>query len=414
MLTTRTRFPFSFVARTIFALLLAAVSLAAQPRMQSELVFPLEHWHNHSSSVVELPDGDLLVVWYNGSGERTADDVKIEGSRWSPKTRKWSERFLVADVPNFPDCNPILWVDPQKRLWLFWPTIVANEWHTSILQYRVTKNYPAPGKDVRWDDGGVILFEPQNFEARVKEAIAPLREDATNERAKRYIERIESQAGDKYARRMGWMPRNHPIVIPPSASLPKGRYILPLYSDGFSFSMVAYSDDEGKTWLGSEPLIGRGAVQPSIVRKRNGDLLSYYRDNGPAPKRVPVSESKDNGVTWSIAQDTELFNSGTSMEVIALQSGEWLMVNNDTERGRQSLVLALSDDEGKTWKWQRHIELDKREKDASSFHYPSIIQAANGDIHLTYSLFLNHIPKDQPRKSIKHAVFNVDWVKAGD
>lgn len=377
----------------------------AAPRFESQFIFPLEHWHNHSSSVVELPDGDLLVVWYNGSGERTADDVKVEGARWNRKTEKWSARFPVVDVPGFPDCNPILWVDPQKRLWLFWPTIVANEWHTSVLQYRRTSKYPQPGKEIQWEDGGVVLFEPRNFEARVKETVEPMLAAATEERTQNYLKSILEKAGDKYFRRMGWMPRTHPIA------LPSGRYILPLYSDGYDFSIVAISDDQGKSWSGSEPLLGGGAVQPSVVRRKDGTLVSWFRDNGPPPKRVLVSESKDDGIAWTVARDTEIPNSGTSVEVIALQSGEWLMVNNDTERGRHSLVAWISDDEGLSWKWKRHIELDPRPEKAGSFHYPSVIQARDGSIHVTYSYFLNHVPEGQPRKSIKHAAFNVDWVK---
>ena len=52
-----------------------------QPFLESELIFPLEHWHNHGSCIVECPNGDLLVCWYHGSGERTADDVLVLGAR---------------------------------------------------------------------------------------------------------------------------------------------------------------------------------------------------------------------------------------------------------------------------------------------------------------------------------------------
>lgn len=404
------------IFRTLLCLVIFAASLlhGASPKFEAELIFPLEHWHNHSSAIVELPGGDLLVVWYNGSGERWADDVKLEASRWDARSKKWSPRFLIADIPDYPDCNPIVWLDPKQRLWLFWPTIIANEWHTALLQYRVTTTYPEYGKPLKWEDSGSILVEPANFEERVKAYVEPLRAEANTERAKQYIERVVQRAGDKYFRRMGWMPRNHPIAIPPSDALPNGRYLLPLYSDGYSFSLVAYSDDEGKTWKGSEAMLGRGAVQPSVVRRRDGTLVSYFRDNGPPPKRLLVSESKDNGITWSIAEDTPLFNSGTSAEAIVLQSGEWLLVNNDTEQGRHSLVVCISDDQGATWKWKRHIELDRRAEKPGSYHYPSVIQGSDGDIHLTYSLFLNHIPEGQPRKCIKYARFNVDWVKVGD
>ena len=54
---------------------------AERPLYEAELIFPLETWHNHASCIVVAPDGDLLVCWFHGSGERTADDVKIESAR---------------------------------------------------------------------------------------------------------------------------------------------------------------------------------------------------------------------------------------------------------------------------------------------------------------------------------------------
>ena len=37
-----------------------------RPFLESALIFPLEHLHNHGSCIVECPNGDLLVCWYNG------------------------------------------------------------------------------------------------------------------------------------------------------------------------------------------------------------------------------------------------------------------------------------------------------------------------------------------------------------
>jgi predicted neuraminidase len=127
-----------------------------------------------------------------------------------------------------------------------------------------------------------------------------------------------------------------------------------------------------------------------------------------------VSASRDNGMTWSPVTDTELPNPGSSLEVIRLADGLWTMVYNDTEQGRNSLVVALSEDEGRSWKWKRHLELDRRQAGAGSFHYPSLIQARDGSLHISYSYFLNHLPEGSPRKSIKHARFNVAWVQQGD
>ena len=69
-------------------LVAVACAAAATPEYSGELIFAPEKWHNHSSSVVELPNGDLLVVWFHGSGERTADDVLIRGARWNHTTKK--------------------------------------------------------------------------------------------------------------------------------------------------------------------------------------------------------------------------------------------------------------------------------------------------------------------------------------
>src|ERR1051325_6971591 len=76
-----------------------------KPFCDSEIIFPLEHWHNHASCIVESPKGDLLVCWFHGSGERTADDVKIEGARKRKHGSAWSGRFTMADTPGYPDTN---------------------------------------------------------------------------------------------------------------------------------------------------------------------------------------------------------------------------------------------------------------------------------------------------------------------
>ena len=47
--------------------------------ISEEIIFPLQNEHTHGSSIVMLPNGDLLAAWFQGSGERSADDVRIMG-----------------------------------------------------------------------------------------------------------------------------------------------------------------------------------------------------------------------------------------------------------------------------------------------------------------------------------------------
>jgi predicted neuraminidase len=386
--------------RWIALCLLATLGRAAAPEYRAELIFPLESWHNHSSSVVELPNRDLLVCWFHGSGERTADDVLIRGARWSRSTGKWSEPFVMADTPGFPETNPVLFLDSRQRLFFFWPLIVAHQWETALMKYRISTDYQQASGPPKWEFQDNIVLIPKNIVEKTKAFAEPIAggNSALAGAAKRLIE----HAQDEYFSRMGWFTRTHPL------ELPSGRILVPMYSDGFSFGIVAISDDRGYTWQGSEPIVGAGGIQPSLVRKKDGSLVAYLRDNGPTPKRALLSRSLDDGVSWTTAQDSELLNPGTSIEVVRLSSGNWLAVYNDLERGRYSLVAALSDDEGATWKWKRHLDGSPAKESTDQFHYPSVIQAADGAVHVTYSYFV------AAGKSIKHARFNEEWVKAGD
>jgi predicted neuraminidase len=386
--------------RLAAVLFLAAVCASAAPQYSGELIFPLEKWHNHSSSVVELPNGDFLVCWFHGSGERTADDVLIHAARWNHRNGEWSKPFVLADTPGFPETNPVLFIDSRQRLFFFWPLIIAHQWETALMKYRISTDYQQAAGPPHWEFQDNIVLIPKNIAERTKEFAGQAAEGSgpIAERAKRLI----AHAEDEYFSRMGWFTRTHPL------ELPSGRILVPMYSDGYSFGIMAISDDHGYTWTASEPIVGAGCIQPSVVMKKDGSLVAYLRDNGPPPKRAHISFSRDEGVTWTPARDTDIPNPGTSLENIRLRDGNWIMVYNDLERGRYSLVAALSDDEGVTWKWKRHLDGSPSKESTNQYHYPSVIQAKDGAIHVTYSYF---VPEG---KSIKHVRINEDWIKQGD
>ena len=140
---------------------------------------------------------------------------------------------------------------------------------------------------------------------------------------------------------------------------------------------------------------------PPCLRRDNGELVAYMRENGVL-QRIRMSTSKDEGLTWGPVVTTDLPNPGSGLDGVRLANGHWLLVYNDTTDERNSLAVSISDDEGKTWKWKRHLE-----KEASgSFHYPTVIQARDGTIHAVYSYFV------KGGKSMKHAAFNEAWVQA--
>jgi predicted neuraminidase len=386
-----------YLAVVVCVIASAVMGPAAGPEYSSELIFPLESWHNHSSSIVETPKGDLLVCWFHGSGERTADDVLIRAARWSTQKKSWSPPFTLADAPGFPETNPVLFIDRRERLFFFWPLIIAHRWETALMKYRVSTDYQQADGPPAWAFQDNIVLVPKNIVSKTKAFVAA--EVERNPQLAAAGQRLVEHAEDEYFSRMGWFTRTHPL------ELPSGRLLVPMYSDGYSFGIMAISDDGGVTWKGSEPIVGLGGVQPSVVRKNNGTLVAYLRDNGPAPKRALMSESTDDGESWTTMRDTDIPNPGSSLEVIRLRNGHWIMVYNDLERNRYSLVAAISEDEGKTWPIRRHLEGQPDVETPGQYHYPSVMQARDDAIHVTYSYFT------PAGKSIKHARLTEEWLR---
>ncbi len=378
--------------------LLSSVAFAAA-EYREELVFPLNPKHNHAPGIVACANGDLLASWYRGSGERSADDVAVLGSRLARGASTWSEPFVMADNGGFPDCNTCMMIDKKQKLWLFWPIILDNHWESALTNYRTSQNYAGPGAP-QWDWQGVIWLKPADFKDKamslLQERLA-LREQPPSDRTKAYFDSLEKLLGNKLSQRLGWQPRCKPTV------LSTGRILLPLYSDTYSFSLMAVSDDDGQSWYASEPLIGFGNIQPAVLERKDGSLVAYMRENGPLDK-VRVSESKDQGLSWGPVGTIDLPSPGSGLDAVRLADGHWVLIYNDTTQKRNSLAVSLSQDEGKTWSTTRHLE--RHEK--GSYHYPAIIQGAGGTIHAIYTY------STEAGSTMKHAAFNEDWIREGD
>lgn len=356
------------------------------------LIFPLQPQHAHGSSIVELPNGDILAAWFQGSGERHANDVVIMGSRLKKGKTEWSTPFLMADTPNLPDCNPVLFLNQKEKLFLVWIAVQANEWENSILRYRTSTDYSGDGAP-RWEWQDNILLNPgdefaEEVEKKFKEL--PPQHHGWAAYAPRYDRMIIDAATDRKKRTTGWMTRIKPLLFP------DGRIILPLYSDGFNFSLMALSEDFGETWVPSLPLVGRGPIQPALIQKKDGTIVAYMRDSGDAPARVHKSESTDMGKSWTPSVKTDIPNTA-SVELLKLPDGRWAFLGNDIDDGRYKVSLYLSDDEGATWKWK--VRLEDKNKNEGGYSYPSMILGKDGKIHISYSY---HLERNQ--KSIKYVV----------
>ncbi|MBD3375248.1 neuraminidase (sialidase)-like protein [candidate division KSB1 bacterium] len=440
----------SLLAGLFILLTVSSVFSTEKDEFQSQLIFPLLNQHVHGATVVECPNGDMLAAWFQGSGEKDADDVAIYGARLRKNGKAWSEPFVMVDVPGFPDVNPIMFIDPQKRLWLFWYMVMANQWESSLPRYIRSGDYLSDGPP-KWEWQDVIIFKPGGSTSRgiqpndpfvttIERKLNELHDHyfkphppsdpaelktlqdmfahyehrwLTNARGEDMMRmgRIfkddgtyeKAELGFPLIRRIGWQTKNKPILLDQS------RLVVPYYSDEFSFSIMAITDDWGKTWMFSEPLAGPGSVQPCLLRKNDGTLVAYMRDNGPPPKRIQMSESSDNGLTWSMVQDSDLPNPAAGTDAVTLQNGHWAIVYNDSEKDRFSLAISISTDEGKTWPWTRHLEHEKDTTHAEG-EYPAIIQGKDGLLHIVYS-YAVHEDSGKPNKTIKYVRLSESWVR---
>lgn len=377
------------------SLLLACCTWSDTEGVQSELIFPLNSQHNHAPGIVECPNGDLLVSWYRGSGERKADDVVVLGARQKAGDRTWSKEFLMADTPAFPDCNTCMWIDTKQRLWLFWPLIIANSWESALTRYQVASHYQEAGAP-RWEKEGIVLLKPDDFSQDVESKLDALIKSGAitiPPEKQKAIDAIRDKLKDKLYQRLGWQPRCKPT------RLRSGRILLPLYSDTYSISIMAISDNEGETWYASQPLIGFGNIQPAVLERKDGTLVAYMRENG-LTDFVRVCESKDGGLHWGDVTSSTLLNPGSGLDGVVLANGHWVLIYNDAKQGRNRLAVSLSTDEGKTWQYTKHLE----NAESGSYHYPAIIQSKSGEIHAVYSYFVDG------GKSMKHAKFLEDWL----
>ncbi len=388
---------------------------AAEPMYRAREIFDPDvesHGHVHASAIVQCPNGDFRAVWYENGPELpksryyTAnqdkhDNVRVGGSRLAKGAEDWDAPFVMSDTFGTADNNPTVVVDADGKLWLFYSTMLGAPqwtWSSSLLQYKVSSNYAKPGPPI-WEQSGLVIPRPLGLKEVVDEAREKLESPEVKKqygkaaaRYSKYLAQLQKDANDTMKQRMGWMPRAHPLIRR------DGTLIVPLSNENFEIPMMAMTNDGGKTWIYSDPVPDVGMIQPSLVELPDGTLQAYFR-NGDPRHRIKRSVSQDGGMTWSEPELTDLLHPGGGIEAILLDNGHLAMVyNNKEEKPRDKLAVSISDDFGKTWKWTRQLE----DEPGGRFDYPSIIQAADGMLHVTYSYHL---------RTIKHVQFNEEWVR---
>jgi hypothetical protein len=151
-----------------------------------------------------------LHVGFTGLGERTANDVIIQGSRLK-RGRQIGAYIIMADTPEPSRLYPVLFINEKDELMLFWIAVRAKWWENSVLRYKISSNYLNPGAP-NWDWQDIIILKPgESFYNEIKKGFETNYSDpGWSEYALPYEKLIVKAAMDKEKRQKGWMTRIHP------------------------------------------------------------------------------------------------------------------------------------------------------------------------------------------------------------
>jgi predicted neuraminidase len=335
---------------------------------------------SHSSSVCELPNGELMVAWFAGKREGSPDSV-ILGSRLQSGSMKWSEPTILVDVFQHAAGNPRLFIGPDGGLWLIAPV-----------------NYGL------WCSGGTRMFLKRSYD--LGQTWTDLEIFTTRSRI---------------------LGKNKPIFVKPNI------WIVPVEYEGLGDVCFMRSANGGKSWQIFD-CKGGGAYldQPTVVELRNGALLSYLRS---WEGFIYETRSDDKGRTWTKPIPTALHNPNSGIDMLNVHFKKLVLAYNPAALGadgtltseqgpkdrapilesqdaleeagmyeldrmidkkpptvelheggylpwgpRTPLNLAVSDDDGGTWR-----DAIVLEDTPGEYSYPSIILGKGDVIHLTYT-----------------------------
>ncbi len=323
------------VAATTVLALLPAMTLAQDfdhtlRFIWEEAPFP----RAHASTIVEAPDGSLISAWFGGTGEGNKD-VGVWSSR-RPKGGDWSPPTELYKEPGQPAWNPVLFRDASDTIWLFFKVGPSpREWSGAYMKSTTSGR--------RWTDP---VWLPAGM-------LGPVRAKPVT------LASGDILAGTSWESYEAWS------------------------------SWMEVSPDGGESWTKHGPILfgdmeqdRKGTIQPTLMEIEPGVVRAFFRTRRMG--KIATSISQDSGRTWAPMQLTDLDHPGAGIDSVRLADGRCILLYNPSTTRRTPLSLAVSFDDGGTWKDFLVIEelaADQR----GELSYPAMIQDENEDLQITYT-----------------------------
>jgi len=280
----------------------------------------------HASTIVQAKDGSLCCAWFGGIKEKDPG-VAIWMSRFVDG--KWLPCTRAAKVNDTAHWNPVLFRDAGRDMYLFFKVgPLIPSWKTYWMKS---------------SDNGLTWSTP-----------------------------LELVPGDEGGR---GPVKNKPIL------LSDGAWLAPASTEAGAWRcFVDRSEDGGKTWSRSADFDAgvvepprKGIIQPTLWESAPGKVHALMRGDGG---HIVRADSEDGGRTWTPAHETSLPNNNSGIDLVRLRDGRLLLVYNPVAENwglRTPLDLAMSGDNGATWKTLAHLEDQEGE-----YSYPAIVETSEG------------------------------------
>lgn len=294
----------------------------------------------HSASLAGLGGNRIVAAWYAGSREGAADvDIVFsifDGESWSPPKPIMTRGQAQSDTGRWVGKlgNPVLWYDASDRLHLWFVSVGYGGWAVSAINHTQSDDEGAS-----WSPARRLITSPFfNISTLVRGA--PL-------------------------------------------ALADGGVALPVYHE-FATKRPEWLRFDAHGQIIDKQRLPASArlLQPTAVALDEYKILVLLRDAG-SKRRIHVAHSADGGANWTPATATALPNPNAGIALLRLMDGRLLLASNPKERGRDSLGLQISADDGQSWSAPFLVESGTA---SDEYSYPALLQDETGVIHLAYTL----------------------------
>ncbi|MDR3318849.1 MAG: glycoside hydrolase [Clostridiales bacterium] len=294
--------------------------------------------------------GTRIWVGFMTGGPREPDPMNAGVMCVSDDGGKtWIDPYIVIRSLTVLAGYPVPWLDPDGRLWIFINSGSGDEYAL------YTDNPEAELSEIEW------VF--------------------ANERA-------DGTVGRMFEERWTGLASQKPIVVYDDRG--REEWLWPQAGEK-RISVLMSSTDKGFTWTQRAviPYNSAMSVEDKViiwneswaVQLADGTLCYTIRIEGGQFGGMARCYSYDNGFTWTAWEYNlapPFSGPGSNHASIILNSGNWLMINNNNTSARNGMTAYLSADQGKTWK---SLLLE-----AADSSYPGAAEDDDGNLYISYDV----------------------------